>query len=173
MGIVLKVSMIVLLVLTGLAFGGQPMFGYYFGSGNHKKLCELLRFCMSFISITAIILTAAVFILSGVLMRIFIDNESIVREGTLMLRWQVISMVFVGVVLLITIIFQSAGKVAGSFILSISRQGVVFLAVLLIAVRVGGYTGIIAAQAVSDVLSAILALFLLRIQLYNEFRTEN
>lgn len=173
MGIVLKVSMIVLLVLTGLAFGGQPMFGYYFGSGNHKKLRELLRFCMSFISITAIILTAAVFILSGVLMRTFIANESIVREGTLMLRWQVISMVFVGVVLLITIIFQSAGKVAGSFILSISRQGVVFLAVLLIAVRVGGYTGIIAAQAVSDVISAILALILLRTQLYSEFWTEN
>lgn len=173
MGIVLKVSMIVLLVLTGLAFGGQPMFGYYFGSGNRKKLRELLRFCMSFISITAIILTAAVFILSCVLMRAFIDNENIVREGTLMLRWQVISMVFVGVVLLITIIFQSAGKVAGSFILSISRQGVVFLFVLLIAVRIGGYTGIIAAQAVSDAISALLALILLRTQLYDQFRSEN
>ena len=171
MGIVLKVSMIVLLVLTGLAFGGQPMFGYYFGSGNRKKLRELLRFCMGFISITAIILTAAVFSLSKVLMRAFIDNETIVREGTLMLRWQVVSMVFVGIVLLITIIFQSAGKVAGSFILSVSRQGVVFLAVLLIAVQIGGYTGIIAAQAIADVLSAILALFLLRVQLYNEFRT--
>lgn len=169
MGIVLKVSMIVLLVLTGLAFGGQPMFGYYFGSGNRKKLRELLRFCMGFISITAIILTAAVFSLSKVLMRAFIDNETIVREGTLMLRWQVVSMVFVGIVLLITIIFQSAGKVAGSFILSVSRQGVVFLAVLLIAVQIGGYTGIIAAQAIADVLSAILALFLLRVQLYNEF----
>lgn len=98
MGIVLKVSMIVLLILTGLAFGGQPMFGYYFGSGNRKKLRELLRFCMSFISITAIILT--------------------------------------------------------------------------IAVRIGGYTGIIAAQAVSDVVSAILALILLRTQLYSEFWTE-
>lgn len=172
MGIVLKVSMIVLLVLTGLAFGGQPMFGYYFGSGNRKKLRELFRFCLSFISITALILTSAVFILSGVLMQTFIDNESIVREGTLMLRWQVISMVFVGIVLLITIIFQSAGKVMGSFILSISRQGVVFLAVLLIAVRFAGYTGIIAAQAISDIISAILALFLLRTQLYKEFHTE-
>ena len=173
MGIVLKVSMIVLLVLTGFAFGGQPMFGYYFGSGNRRKLRELLRFCMAFISVTAVVLTAVVFILSGVLMRVFIDNETIIREGSLMLRWQVISMVFVGVVLLITIIFQSAGKVVGSFILSVSRQGVVFLIVLMVAVKVGGYTGIIAAQAISDVLSAGLAVFLLRSQLSEEFRIQD
>lgn len=33
MGIVLKISMIALLLLTGLAFGGQPLFGYYYGAG--------------------------------------------------------------------------------------------------------------------------------------------
>lgn len=32
MGIALKISMIALLLLTGYAFGGQPLFGYYYGS---------------------------------------------------------------------------------------------------------------------------------------------
>lgn len=172
MGIVLKVSMIVLLVLTGLAFGGQPLFGYYFGCGNKKKLHELLHYCMLFISLTAIVLTIAVFLPANFLMGIFIDSETIIREGTVMLRCQVISMVFVGIVLLVTIIFQSAGKVLGSFLLSISRQGAVFLAVLLISVHIGGYTGIIMAQAISDLISAAFALLLLRTQLYEEFRTK-
>lgn len=47
-------------------------------------------------------------------------NESIIGDVTVMLRWQVITMVFVEIILLMTIIFQSTGKVAGSFILSVS-----------------------------------------------------
>ena len=96
------------------------------------------------------------------------DNEQIVSDGTVMLRWQVVSMVFVGIVLLITIIFQSAGKALGSFLLSISRQGVVFLVVLMVAVRVAGYSGILASQAIADVITAVFALILCRTLLKKE-----
>lgn len=173
MGIVLKVSMIALLLLTGLAFGGQPLFGYYFGSQDRERLSVLLRFCIRFISIVALILTAAIVLAAPLLMRCFMDNDSIVAEGTRMLRWQVITMLFVGIVLLMTILFQSAGKVVGSFILSVSRQGVIFLIVLIIAYYTVGYTGILIAQAVADVLTAILAVSLFYRQLYPEFRPHN
>ena len=101
-------------------------------------------------------------------MRCFMDNEQIVSDGTVMLRWQVVSMVFVGIVLLITIIFQSAGKALGSFLLSISRQGVIFLVVLMVAVRVAGYSGILASQAIADVITAVFALILCRTLLKKE-----
>lgn len=61
MGIATKVSMIVLLVLTGLAFGGQPLFGYYFGAGDKERLSQLLKFCLRFISAVALALSALVF----------------------------------------------------------------------------------------------------------------
>lgn len=169
MGIVLKVSMIVLLLLTGFSFGGQPLFGYYYGSGDKKRLSELFSFCIRFISVIAVILTAPVCLAAPVLMRCFMSDPGIVSEGTLMLRWQVITMVFVGIVLLMTIIFQSMGKAVGSFILSISRQGVVFLIVLLIAYNTVGYMGIIISQAIADFFTVIIAAILFRTQLYKEF----
>lgn len=169
MGIVLKVNMIVLLLLTGFAFGGQPLYGYYYGAGDKQKLSQLFRFCLRFISTIAVILTAIVFLAAPLLMRCFMDNESIVSDGTLMLRWQVISNVFVGIVLLITIVFQSMGKVLGSFILSISRQGVIFLVVLMIAYFTAGYMGILVSQAISDLITAGLALVLFYMQCYKEF----
>ena len=86
-----------------------------------------------------------------------------------MLRWQVITMVFVGIILLMTIIFQSMGKAVGSFILSISRQGVVFLIVLLIAYHTVGYMGIIISQAIADFFTVIIAAVLFRTVLYKEF----
>ena len=48
-----------------------------------------------------------------------------------------------------TILAQSTGQVLYSLILSVSRQGVVFLAVLFIASRLAGYYGVIAAQPLS------------------------
>ena len=173
MGIVLKVNMIALLLLTGFAFGGQPLFGYYYGSNDKKRLSKLLRFCFSFISIIAAALTAIIFVAAPFLMKCFMDNESIITDGTAMLRWQVITMVLVGVILLMTIIFQSMGKAAGSFILSVSRQGIVFLITLVIAYRTLGYMGIILSQAVADLLTAIIAILLFKNQLSKEFHYDN
>ena len=81
--------------------------------------------------------------------------------GSQMLRWQAISSVFVGIILICTVLFQATGKIIPSFLLSISRQGVVFLVVLLIFSALFGYNGILMAQAIADVLSAVLAMFLL------------
>lgn len=169
MGIVLKVSMIALLLLTGFAFGGQPLFGYYYGAGDKKRLSELFRFCICFISIIALFLSVVIIVFAPALMRCFMNQDNIVADGTLMLRWQVATMVFVGVILLLTIVFQSFGKVAGSFILSVSRQGIIFLIVLAIAYYTAGYMGILVSQAISDAITAIIAVILFRKQLYKEF----
>ena len=77
-----------------------------------------------------------------------------------MLRWQAASTVFAGIVLL-TVLFQATGKVGPSFVLSISRQGVVFVAALLVCVKLFAYNGVLMGQAVADVVSALIALGLL------------
>lgn len=170
MGIVLKVSMIALLLLTGFAFGGQPLFGYYYGAGDKGRFAALLRFCLGFISGSALALTAGICLAAPALMRIFMDNDGIVRDGVVMLRWQVITMVFVGFVLLLSILFQSTGKAAASFVLSISRQGVVFVLALILGRALAGYTGILAAQAAADTVTALIAAGLFYTQLYRELK---
>ena len=134
-----------------------------------KRLVKLLKFCLYFISIVAIAITAVIFICAPMMIKCFMNNQSIIEQGTIMLRFQVITMVFVGLILLMTIIFQSMGKVVGSFILSISRQGIIFLAVLIISYHVAGYMGIIMSQAISDGLTVIIAFILFYKQLYKEF----
>ena len=168
MGGALKVSMIVLLLLTGFSFGGQPLFGYYYGAGDKQRFGELFRFCLKFISGLALALSAVVFILAKPFTRIFMDNETIIADGALMLRLQVVSMVFVGVVLLMTILFQATGKAVGSSILSVSRQGIVFMVVLFVAANLFGYAGVLFSQAVADFLSAILAVVLFKKLVYKE-----
>ena len=91
------------------------------------------------------------------MVRIFMKDASVVENGALMLRLQLAGMVFMGIVLISTCTFQSAGQAVGAFLLSVSRQGVIFAIVLAVALRVAGYYGVLASQAISDFLTAVLA----------------
>lgn len=161
MGIVLKINMIAQLVLTGFAFGGVPLFGYLYGAHRRADMQKLVRFCLGFLCALSLVLTAALCLFASPLMGVFVKDAAMIATGAEMLRWQAASTVFAGIVLLLTVLFQATGKVGPSFILSISRQGVVFVAALLVCVKCFAYNGVLMGQAVADVVSALIALGLL------------
>lgn len=161
MGIVLKVNMIAQLILTGFAFGGVPMYGYLYGAKQQDTLKKLLRFCLLFLCGLSLVLTAFLCLAATPLMQLFVQDSALVATGAEMLRWQAATAVFAGIILLLTVLFQATGKIVPAFLLSISRQGIVFIVVLVVCVRLFTYNGVIIAQAVADVLSAFLALGLL------------
>lgn len=163
MGIVLKVNMIAQLVLTGFAFGGVPMYGYLYGAKKTVTLRKLIHFCLTFLCALSLALTALLCLTASPLMHLFVQDSALIATGAEMLRWQAATAVFAGIVLLLTVLFQATGKIAPAFLLSISRQGVVFIVVLVIFVNLFAYQGVIMAQAVADVLSAALALILLAV----------
>ena len=162
LGIVLKVTMVVQLILVGFSFGGVPLFGFLYGAKEQDKLSRLLRFCTLFLCGLALAESLAVFLLATPVMRVFIDNASIISDGAVMLRWQIAGMVFCAVVLLYTCLFQASGKALQALVMSLSRQGIVFMLVFLAATAVAGYRGFLAAQLIAEVLSAALALRLYR-----------
>ena len=168
LGIVLKVTMVVQLILVGFSFGGVPLFGFLYGAREREKLKRLLRFCTLFLCALALVESLAVFLLATPLMRAFIDDAAIVADGAVMLRWQISGMVFCAVVLLYTCLFQAGGKALQALAMSLSRQGLLFVAVFLIGTGLAGYAGFLAAQPVADALSAALALVLYRLT----FRTD-
>lgn len=161
MGIVMKVNMIAALVLVGFAFGAQPLIGYNYGAGNKKRLKEILAFCYKFECGLAAVLAIVLSLAAEPMIQLFMDQDEIVATGAAMLRFQQLGMVFMAIVLVTTCTFQSAGKALGAFLLSVSRQGVIFAIVIVAASKLVGYTGVIAAQPISDFLTAVLAVGLL------------
>lgn len=158
LGIVTRITMITQLVLVGFSFGGVPLFGFLYGAKAHEKLNRLLKFCTLFLCGLALTISLITFLLAAPMMRVFIDNAAIVSEGARMLRWQISGMVFCAVVLLFTCMFQGTGRSVQALVMSLSRQGLLFLAVFGVATTIAGYNGFLAAQPLSDLLSAALAL---------------
>ena len=161
MGIAHKVTMIVQMILIGFSFGGVPLFGFLSGAGEREKIRRLLRFCLVFLCAVTLSITLAICLTADPLLRLLTPDGELVRLGIPMLRWQTAGSVFAGLVLLMTCLCQAAGKGLPALILSLSRQGVIFVLVLLAAAAVGGYTGVLLSQFAADLLSALLALGIL------------
>ena len=162
MGIVQNVSMIVMLIIVGFSFGGAPLIGYTYGSGNKKRLKEIIQFIIRFLCTTAFALSMIMILAAPFAIRLFLDDQTLISTAVLMLRAQLLGMVFMAIVLFSTIYFQATGKAAPALVLALSRQGFVFVIVLFIAVALAGYYGIVFTQFISDLLSAVLALILYR-----------
>ena len=160
MGIVMKINLIAVLIMGRFAFGAQPLIGYNYGAKNHSRLKEILRFCYAFECGIALVLAVLLSTLAPGLVGLFMQDASIVAIGVPMLRMQLLGMVFIAIILVTTCTFQSEGKAGGAFLLSVSRQGVVFAVVIMLASSVFGYRGVLMAQAISDFLTAILAVCL-------------
>nr|AHF24341.1 Na driven multidrug efflux pump [uncultured bacterium Contig575] len=168
MGIVLKVTMIVQMILVGFSFGGIPLFGFLSGAGEREKIRGLFRFCFLFLCALSLSMTLLVSLAATPLLGLISPDQNLVSIGTPMLRWHVAGSVFAGMVMLTTCICQATGRAAAALALSLSRQGVLFAAVLLIFSMAFGYQGIIRAQFAADALSAILTLGILRFVVFSE-----
>ena len=162
MGIALKANMISAFILVGFAFGGQPLVGYNYGARNKKRLKEILRFAYLFEAGLALVFTILISVFAPAIIKIFMNQSDIITNGAMMLRFQQLGMVFMAVTLVSTCVCQSVGSAAGAFVLSISRQGVLYAILLIVLNAIFGYTGIIATQACADVLTAVLALAIIR-----------
>ena len=158
MGIALKVNMITALVLVGFAFGGQPLVGYNYGAQNNKRLKKILKFANLFEMGLGLLFTIIMCIFAPLIIKVFMDKPDILTNGAMMLRCQQIGMTFMSVTLISTCVCQAVGNAGGAFVLSISRQGVIYVLALLVMSNIFGYTGVLISQACSDVVTALIAI---------------
>lgn len=158
MGVATKANMLVILVQIGLGTGIQPLIGYNYGSGNHKRLKKIMRFGMLCNVIFGVTITALYFLFSDPIIRIFIDNEAVITPGVDMLKAIMLSGPFIGILFVFNFTFQAIGKAIPSLILSLSRQGLIFFPVLLLFNRLFGLSGIVYSQPIADFVSIFLAL---------------
>lgn len=160
MGIAMKVNTVIVMVMVGFAFGAQPLIGYTYGARDERRFRETLRFDLGVVAGLALVLTVLMMVFAPQIIRLFMRDPEIVREGTGMLRWLASSTTIAGIIMVLTTTFQSMGKATPAFWLSFSRQGLIFLIAIVVLSYFFGYTGVLAAQACADVLTLVLAAFL-------------
>ncbi len=157
-GIAIKVETIVIMVLVGFCFGSQALIGYNYGAKNKDRLKKIIQFDLLVNVVFAFIIALGLMVVAPEMCGLFMKNQSVVHAASYMLRWFLITTPFIGAAMVFTTMFQSINDPLDAFVMSVSRQGVIFAAVIFIMAAIMGYQGVIVAQPIADVITAIIGL---------------
>lgn len=171
LGVAMKVNMIVVMLLIGLGTGIQPLLGYCFGAGNKERYIAVLKFSLCLAFGLSAVMTVICYCGAGPLVRAFLDNPDAFGYGMSFARIYIYSGPVMGILFVFINAIQSTGAALPSLILSISRQGLLYLPIL--AVFRHAFNSAVmaaAAQPVTDYLAALLAMILFVITYRKSFQ---
>ncbi len=159
LGIAMKVNMLIVFLQMGIGIGVQPLIGYSFGARNMKRLKQTMKFTMACTLTVGITLTVIYYIFTTQIINIFNgENDPLVTEyGVKILRGLMIAAPFIGIMFTFNFAFQGMGKSFPSLVLSLGRQGLIFLPLALIMDKLFAFNGIVYAQPTADLFCIVLA----------------
>lgn len=160
LGVVSRVILIPIMLLLGLCQGVQPLIGYNYAANNRKRMIGIINFTALWGTAIGTIFALLFYWLGKRTIEVFINDPVVVDLGENFLQVILLSIPFLGVQFLVTTSFQAMGKGIPSLWLSISRQGVLFIPILIIANAWGGLKGVVYAQPIADIMTTVLAVVL-------------
>lgn len=160
MGVALKSNMLVVLLQIGLCVGIQPLIGYNYGSGNKKRLMQVFKFTGVVSVIMGMLLTLFMIIARKTMIQVFINDVEVVSYGIRMVVALQLSAPFIGILFLCINTIQGMGKALPSLVLTVCRQGLIFIPLIFILNAMLGLDGVIYAQPAADYLSILVGIMI-------------
>lgn len=168
-GIVNRIAFLFIMIVIGLNQGMQPVAGYNFGAKQYDRVTEVLKKTI----IWAVGVMTFGFLIIELFPRavasIFTTHEELVNMSVTGLRIVFLVYPFVGLQMVVSTFFQSIGMAGKSIFMSLSRQIIFLLPLLIILPKFMGVNGIWFSMPISDFIASITALILLLLQ-FKKFR---
>ncbi len=172
MGAVTRITAMGTLVVFGFLKGFQAVAGFSYGAKNFSRLREAI-FCACRWSSAFCVLTGLLAaMLSTPIMTLFANGqEEIVRLGAKTLAANGLSFMLFGFHTVYASLFLALGKGRAGLFLGACRQGICFLPLILSLPMVWGVNGILYAQPLADVLTAMITAWM-AFKVHRELATE-
>lgn len=148
-------------IYQGFAAGTQPLMGYNYGAKNYSRLKALIRAGILVTSIVELGIMALYGIFAPNFIALFSRTPEVVGIGTRTLRAAMLMLPFVSATCISRNTFNAIGKPLYAFGITVVRQLVLYIPMLLFFNSVWGYTGLIYAQPVEEMVCMLFSLFLL------------
>lgn len=173
LGVAMKVNMIVVMLLIGLGTGIQPLLGYCYGAKNKKRYVDVLKFSLCLALAMSIIMTTICYLGAGPLVTAFLDNKDAYGFGFMFSRIYIISGPVLGILFVMINAIQSTGAALPSLILSVCRQGLLFIPILfIINAATDSARMLVYAQPITDYLATALSVVLFIITYKKYFKVQ-
>lgn len=167
MGVAIKVYLLIVFIHMGIANGIQPLLGYCFGAKKKERFIKIFNFSGFLTILIGTVLTAVYIIFSSEIIEFFINDREVIEYGKKMLIATSVSGPILGILFLCINSMQAVERPFPATLVSICRQGFIFIPLLYVLDKIFGLNGINFTQAAADYISIILSMILLKLSLKN------
>jgi Na+-driven multidrug efflux pump len=158
LGILVSIQVMLSLALMGISQGIQPILGFNYGAKKPARVKETL--------IYALIIATTIVSLAWIVTRLFpgqivalfgSQDKKLIDFGSSAMDVYLFALPVIGVQILTSGYFQATGKAKTALIISLSRQGLIYIPLLLLLPLFFGMQGVLAANPISNIAAFFLA----------------
>jgi len=148
-------------IYQGFAAGIQPLMGYNFGAKNYRRMLDIMKAGILVTSAIEICVMCIYGLFAPSLIGIFSSTPEVIRIGSKALRANMFILPFVGAISTSRSTFQAMGKPLHAFLITIVRQLVLYIPLLLLMDHLFGFDGLIWAQPITECIMMVVSVLML------------
>ena len=167
-GIVTSIQTLILMPITGLMQGQQPLISYNYGALKMERVKETLKYAIIGATMIALIGFIAVQFFTKSIVYMFNDEADVVKLCSHALHIWFMCLPLIGAQVMCANYFQAIGKIKISSVLNLLRQIIILIPCIIIFSSIIGLDGIFIAVPVADLSAFIITVLLLKNALKKE-----
>ncbi|TDL33037.1 MATE family efflux transporter [Jeotgalibacillus sp. S-D1] len=158
-GIINRIMMFAIMPMFGIVQGMQPIIGYNFGAKLYHRVSDTLKLGIMISTGIAVFVWGATMLFPTAMMSVFSTDSTVIEDGGEAIRWIFLVTPIIGFQMVTGGLYQALGKAKISFILSMARQLIFLIPLVLILPGFYGVMGVWIAFPIADILAFLLSLF--------------
>ncbi|WZL73525.1 MATE family efflux transporter [Clostridiaceae bacterium 35-E11] len=169
LGIVNRVMMFLFMPLFGIIQGMQPIIGFNYGAKKIDRVKETVKLSIIITTLLATFGTLTGALFPDAIIRVFSKDITLIESGIQVIRIVIFMVPVIGIQIVGAALFQSLGRAIPSLILSLLRQVILFIPLVLILPRLFdlGLLGIWITFPIADAIATIITTILLQREMKN------
>lgn len=161
-GIITSVQTLMLMPLTGMTQGQQPLISYNFGAKRFDRVKATLKYTIIGSTILASLGFLVIQLFPTMIISMFNDEKAIIELGSHALRIWFIFLPIIGCQMMCAQFFQAIGMVKHSSFLNLLRQCLLLIPLILILSTMFGLYGVFIAVPIADIIAFIITIYMIK-----------
>lgn len=162
MTIIMSTVMLFFMPIIGLRQGVQPIIGFNFGAKEFERVKQAFWMGTIVSTIASVVAFILIQTFPQFFIKMFTKNTEVLNFGMVGMRVIIIMLATIGFQIMVTTFFQAIGDSKMSLFLSVLRQALLLIPLLLVLPRFFGIMGVWISYPIADGISFLVCLYLVR-----------
>lgn len=167
-----RMLMFALFPVLGITQGFLPIAGFNYGANKYYRVKETIYTAIKYAMLLGFCIFLLIMIFPGGITAVFTDDSTVLNDAPKAMRWVFAATPIVVIQLIGSAYFQAVGKALPAFLLTLTRQGIFFIPLILILPRYYGELGVWISFPLSDVLSTVVTGYFLNREIRHKLMTK-